>query len=68
MFGNKDNDSKDNNRFFVKSVDNVKGLGRISILVDRETGVSYINAWVGTGSGLTPLLDENGKPVIDKVK
>ncbi|KTT87181.1 DUF6440 family protein [Mammaliicoccus sciuri] len=67
MFGNKDNDSKDNNRFFVKSVDNVKGLGRISILVDRETGVNYINAWVGTGSGLTPLLDESGKPVIDKV-
>lgn len=67
MFGNKDNDSKDNNRFFVKSVDNVKGLGRISILVDRETGVNYINAWVGTGSGLTPLLDKNGKPVIDKV-
>lgn len=67
MFGNKDNDSKDNNRFFVKSVDNVKGLGRISILVDRETGVNYINAWVGTGSGLTLLLDENGKPVIDKV-
>lgn len=67
MFGNKDNDSKDNIRFFVKSVDNVKGLGRISILVDRETGVNYINAWVGTGSGLTPLLDKNGKPVIDKV-
>lgn len=67
MFGNKDNDSKDNNRFYVKSVDNVKGLGRISILVDRKTGVNYINAWVGTGSGLTPLLDENGKPVIDKV-
>lgn len=47
MFGNKDNDSKDNIRFFVKSVDNVKGLGRISILVDRETGVNYINAWGG---------------------
>ncbi|MHD0371074.1 DUF6440 family protein [Mammaliicoccus sciuri] len=39
----------------------------MSILVDRETGVNYINAWVGTGSVLTPLLDENGKPVIDKV-
>ncbi len=38
------------------------------IWVDTETGVNYL--WHNTGSagGLTPLLDEEGKPVVTKKK
>jgi len=63
MFGNTKNKER---RFYIKSDDNIPKLGRITILVDRETGVNYMHSWVGTGSGLTPLLDENGAVIIDK--
>lgn len=62
MFGKKTEDR----RFYIKSEDNIPKLGRITILVDRETGVNYMHSWVGTGSGLTPLLDENGEVITDK--
>ena len=43
------------------------GLGSvIEIWVDSETGVNYLWRKDGYGAGLTPLLDENGKPVITK--
>ncbi|TFE02304.1 DUF6440 family protein [Jeotgalibacillus salarius] len=53
-------------RFEVKSIQNLPELGRVTILIDRETGVHYLHTWVGTGSGITPLLDENGQVVIDQ--
>lgn len=34
------------------------------ILVDRETGVHYLQTSSGYAGGLTPLLDRDGKPVI----
>ncbi|MHC1685341.1 MAG: DUF6440 family protein [Clostridiaceae bacterium] len=34
------------------------------ILVDKETGVNYLFSKSGYAGGLTPLLDENGKPII----
>ncbi|MFV0353068.1 MAG: DUF6440 family protein [Oscillospiraceae bacterium] len=34
------------------------------IIVDTKTGVNYIS----TGYSLTPLLDKDGKPVIDPVE
>lgn len=34
------------------------------ILVDRVTGVNYLCAAWGHGTGLTPLLDADGKPVV----
>ena len=34
------------------------------ILVDTETGVSYVFRKVPFAGGLTPLLDKDGKPVI----
>ena len=34
------------------------------IWVDKQTGVNYIFHRDGNASGFTPLLDENGKPVI----
>ena len=36
------------------------------ILRDRETGVCYLWVWSGNGAGLTPLLDAEGKPLIEK--
>jgi hypothetical protein len=37
-----------------------------TILVDRETGVHYFHSSVGPSGGMTPLLDDQGKPVISK--
>ncbi|WP_199173645.1 DUF6440 family protein [Sporosarcina sp. P3] len=44
-------------RFYVKSTDDLLSLGRITVLVDRNTAVNYLHAWVGTGSRITALLD-----------
>ena len=37
--------------------------GQILILRDKETGVQYVSGYVG---GLTPLLDADGKPLVDR--
>ena len=37
-----------------------------TIYADKETGVNYLFISTGYGAGLTPLLDETGKPVITK--
>jgi len=63
MFGSKK--SKDT-RFFIKSDENIPSLGRITILVDRKTGVNYLHSWVGAGSSMTPLLNEKGDVIIDQ--
>ena len=39
----------------------------VEILVDRETGVSYLFRANGYAGGMTPLLDREGKPVITSV-
>lgn len=36
------------------------------IIVDKATGVNYLFVKSGYGAGLTPLLDENGKPIVTK--
>ena len=41
------------------------GLEKRIIYVDRETGVNYLYLQVGYGGGLTPLLDADGKPVVN---
>lgn len=46
----------------------VYGQGKLEgmeIWVDKETGVNYLFHYAGYAGGLTPLLDENGNPVID---
>jgi len=35
------------------------------IIKDSETGVSYL-VTMGNGIGITPLLDADGKPLVDK--
>ncbi len=37
------------------------------IIVDKETGVTYLLICNMCGSGVTPLLDKDGKPVITKL-
>lgn len=37
-----------------------------TIFVDKATGVNYLYIANGTGGGLTPLLDSDGKPVVTR--
>ncbi|TCI63090.1 DUF6440 family protein [Exiguobacterium sp. SH0S2] len=55
-------------RFKVKLTEQLPELGQITILVDTATGVNYIQTWVGTSGGITPLLDSNGEVVTDPVE
>lgn len=57
MFGD-----KSSKRFDV--VYNERSSG-CKVLVDKETGVHYLYVWAGYGGGLTPLLDKDGKPVVN---
>lgn len=41
-------------------------FGNNKIIVDKVTGVCYLWHAEGYAGGLTPLLDSDGKPVIDK--
>ncbi len=38
-----------------------------SLIVDKETGVTYLVLRSAYGAGITPLLDKKGKPVITDV-
>ncbi|MDU5510623.1 DUF6440 family protein [Enterococcus gilvus] len=51
---------------FVKVYSQGK-LDALTIFVDRETGVNYLFNKVGYAGGLTPLLDQEGKPVITAI-
>lgn len=42
-------------------------FGSVLILVDRETGVNYLFASAGSGGGVTPLLDREGKVIVTPV-
>lgn len=42
------------------------GLEKRIIYLDKETGVHYLYIQNGYSSGLTPLLDAEGKPLIKK--
>ena len=43
-------------------------LNSTVILVDKKTGVNYLYVSTAYGSGLTPLLNENGQVIITKEK
>ena len=55
---------------FVKTYSQGNGLTstQIDIYVDKETGVNYLFRHDGYAGGLTPLLDEDGKPVITQIE
>ena len=51
-------------RFTVKSTESFRG-GDLSVLVDGQAGVQYL-AFVGMEcSNLIPLLDRDGKPLVE---
>ena len=51
-------------RFILKSKQNLSG-GIIKIVVDTETGINYLITSGFGLSGMTPLLDKDGKVVVD---
>lgn len=52
-------------RFELIQKENIAG-GIVSIIMDKKTGVHYITgAGIGV-SGMTPLLDKEGKVIISK--
>ncbi len=54
-----------NNRF--ERVYKQGAFGVFEIWIDKVTGVNYLFHHDGYASGLTPLLDKDGKPVVTKV-
>lgn len=57
-----------NERFEVvyKEGSSIKDGGMKQLLVDRETGVTYLFVRSGYAAGITPLLNADGTPVITK--
>ena len=44
----------------------IKSMKNVSTLRDKETGILYLFVIHEHGSGLTPLLDKDGKPITDE--
>ena len=58
---------KEERRFIVVHEEgNSLSSNHIQILVDRYTGVNYMFRALGYAGGITPLLGNDGKPVITK--
>ena len=58
---------KKDHRFVVKH-NETADFCNTRILVDTQTGVNYLMTISGYGGGLTPLLDAEGKVVVDPPK
>lgn len=56
-----------NKRFIIKETHSFF-TWCIWIIVDSETGINYIAAGSTNPNSITPLLDHDGKIVIDKVQ
>ena len=52
---------------FIQTYTESSVFQETSVWVDRETGVNYLWHTSGSGGGLTPLLDREGKPIITAV-
>lgn len=65
MFGKKKTRGIPNDRFVEVSFD-MHEFTTHHVMKDKETGVLYYMANSNRGVGLTPLIDENGKPLVDK--
>ena len=61
--------AKEDSRFIVihKEGSQLKDEGFRQLLVDKETGVTYLLWKAGYGSAITPLLNADGTPVITKL-
>lgn len=56
--------SKKDLRFAVIHEEQPNRAESTRIIQDTVTGVCYLHVWAGTGTGLTPLLDAQGAPVV----
>lgn len=56
---------KKNDKRFVIKEEHRLGFGGMQIIVDTVTGVNYLLTVGAAVSGITPLLDENGKVIVD---
>lgn len=56
-------------RFIIDKVDyGSVELGTLArIIVDKKTGVNYLFVTSGHAGGLTPLLDKDGKPIVEEI-
>ena len=61
--------AKDNERFITVYAEGrlIADTGYKQLLVDKETGVTYLIVKLGSAASITPLLDADGKPVITKL-
>jgi len=53
-------------RFDIKQSEGLNLMTSAFVVVDKETGVNYLFVHSGYGGGLTPLLDDDGKPIVTK--
>jgi len=53
-------------KFEVISGENLSLMMSAFVIRDKQTGVLYLFAKSGYGGGLTPLLDAEGKPIVEK--
>lgn len=62
--------SKKDKRFVTihKEGSELSSSGYTQLIVDKETGVTYLFIKSGYGAGLTPLLGSDGKPVINHLE
>lgn len=64
MFGNKKEKKED--RFVIKNQQGL-GLGFIYVVIDTETGVNYLCTGGVAPESIIPLLDKDGKVVVDNI-
>lgn len=57
---------KKDKRFEILSDEGLGVTKGAYILRDKQTGVQYLFFMNGYAGGLTPLLDKDGNPIIDK--
>jgi len=57
--------AKKEKRFVVHSES--MGLSQVKILMDQKTGVHYLFFSDGSAGGITPLLDKDGTPFVQKL-
>ena len=53
-------------RFELIHNENITPYFGTAILRDTQSGVQYLFACNSSGGGLTPLLDAEGKPIVEK--